>query len=113
MAPNCFIRVAPDRESLIFGSQEKFAPKVAFRNPGEAVKDVTFRAVVRQANGDVEVKALDIVPVWDGEKPFFAELDLSDLKPGAYNLLAEIRSGKQLFDQVERTIARQRGITGG
>jgi hypothetical protein len=107
MAPNCFIRVAPDRESLIFGSQEKFAPKVAFRNPGEAVKDATFRAVVRQANGDAEVKALDIVPVWDGEKPFLAELDLSDLKPGVYNVVAEIRSGKQLFDQVERTIAWQ------
>jgi hypothetical protein len=107
MAPNCFIRIAPERKSLIFEDDETFAVKLAFRNPGAAVTDATFRAVVRQASGDAEVKALEIVPVWEGEKPFIAELDLNDLKPGVYKLLAEIRSGKQLFDQVERTIARQ------
>ncbi len=70
MAPNCFIRVAPDRKSLIFENKKKFAVNVAFRNPGESVKDASYRAVVRLASGDVEVKALDIVPVWDGDKPF-------------------------------------------
>ncbi len=110
MAMNCFIRIAPERKSLIFENKEKFAVKVAFRNPGESVKDVTCRAVVRQASGDVEVKTLDIVPVWDGDKSFIAELDLSDLKPGVYKVLAEIHAGKQMFDQVERTIARKEPV---
>lgn len=107
MASNCFIRIAPERKSQIFASDEKFALTIAFRNPGEGVKDVTCRAVVRQASGDAEVKALEIVPVWEGEKPFLAKLDLSDLNPGVYKVLAEIRAGQQLFDRVERTIARQ------
>jgi hypothetical protein len=107
MAPNCFIRIAPDRKSLIFGNGEKFAVKVAFRNPGEAVKDATFRVVVRRAAGDEDVKALELTPAWEGEKPFTAAVDLGDLKPGVYKLLAEIRSGQQLFDQVERVVARK------
>jgi hypothetical protein len=111
MAPNCFIRVAPDRMSLIFEDKEKFVVKVAFRNPGESVKDASYRAVVRLASDDVEVKALDIVPIWNGDKPFVAELDLSDLKPGVYKVLAEIRAGKQMFDQVERMIARKEPVT--
>jgi hypothetical protein len=107
MAPNCFIRVAPNRKSLIFENGEKFAVKVAFRNPGEAVKDASYRAVVRLASGDEEVQAMDIIPAWEGDKLFIAELDLSGLKPGVYKVLAEIHAGKQLFDQVERMIARK------
>ncbi len=106
MAPNCFIRVAPERKTLIFNNDEKFTLKVAFRNPGEAVKDASYRAVIKLASGEEEVKALDIAPVWEGDKPFIAEVDLSDLKPATYKVLAEIRAGKQLFDQVERLIAR-------
>ena len=111
MAPNCFIRIAPDRKTLIFENGEEFAVKIAFRNPGETVKDASYRAVVRMASGDEEVKSLDIVPAWAGENPFITELDLNDLKPGVYRVMAEIHSGKQLFDQVDRTIARKAPAT--
>ncbi len=107
MAPTCFIRIVPDRRSVVFNGKEKFTVKVAFRNPGASATNACCCAAVRLASGDEEVKAVDFVPVWKGDKPFMAELDLSDLKPGTYRVRAEIRLGEKVFDTVDRLIARK------
>ena len=78
---NCFVRIAPERKSLIYGADERFIVRVLFRNPGKDVKDTACRMVVRAACGGEEVKSLDLRPRWEENTPYEAEVDLSARLP--------------------------------
>lgn len=105
--PNCYVRIAPERKSLIYSGKEKFAVRVVFQNPGEKVKDLSCGIAVSTASGGEEVRKFDLVPVWDSNNRFSAEADLSGLPVGAYKLKATIFSGKKVFDESERLLGKQ------
>lgn len=105
--PNCYVRIAPERKSLIYSGKEKFAVRVVFQNPGGKVKDLSCSIAVSTASGGEEVRKFDLVPVWDSRNRFSTEADLSGLPVGAYKLKATILSGKKVFDESERLLGKQ------
>jgi hypothetical protein len=107
MPAQCFIRIAPDRESLIYRPDESFVIRVAFADPGAAIGGATYLVRVRRAADNVEMKVEEVAPTWPARDPFMASVDLTALPADTYIVAAEILVAGKPFDRVERLVARQ------
>ncbi len=110
---NNFVRIAPERISLIYSMDEKFAVNILFWKPGDEVKDVACRITisVRTASSGDQLRTYDLVPAWEGDRPFSHTVDLSELPSGAYRIKASIIAGKKIFDEVERLVGKKAPAT--
>ena len=102
---NCFVRIAPEREALVYSAEEPFIVKTLFRKPEGDLGDMNIKISVDA--GAETVKALDLKPEWDKDGLFRAEVDLSGSPAGAYKVKATLRSGEKPLDETECLVGKK------
>jgi hypothetical protein len=107
--PGSYIRMAPQRRSLIFDANEPFRLPIRFEKPKDELANLNCRIEIRRGQGGAVVKELTFSPSWQDEL-FEAVCDLSDLPAGAYELQAALLSGKSVFDKTTRMIGRKDSV---
>ena len=104
---NCPIRIGAGRKSVIYGAREAFKVPVVFDRPADIGTGAVYRVSVRSFAGNAPLREQTVTPAWDADGRFTTMLDLSDLAPTAYRIVAEIRDGAVVYDQVERVVGKQ------
>ena len=106
-----YVRIAPDRKSLIFKGHENFILPVQFAKPEKATWAVVCKVEVRRGTGGQLVKELTFKPEWDKEELFTAQCDLKALPPGTYEITGILLTDGKKFDETTRMVGRQATAT--
>lgn len=105
--PGTAMRIAPERNSLVWSPTEPFACAVRFTRPAEGKAPTSALVEARTFGDGTLVRQVQAPLAWDESGHQAVVLDLADQPAGAYRIRAALLAGDQVCDELVRVIGRQ------
>lgn len=100
------IRVAPERESLVWGADEAMVVPIAFFAPTATTEPSTYRLRALSTRGQVLAEEQGNLTTASGT-PLMVNLNLSSLAPGPCRIEATVITGARTVDQTFRLVGKR------